>query len=116
MEAKHTLGPWQVTMARHEGVTHYRVGSHCETAIAGDPRHYWEKGHTPPTDNYGYFQPDEWMDCAEHMIANAHLIAAAPDMLALLIELVDMEGPQPGTSAWGDKARAVIAKATGSQA
>lgn len=41
------------------------------------------------------------------------LIAAAPDLLALLIELVAIEGPQPGTSEWGDKARAAIAKATG---
>lgn len=40
-------------------------------------------------------------------------MAAAPDMLALLRELVDIEGPQPGNSEWGDKARAVIAKATG---
>lgn len=48
--------------------------------------------------------------------ANARLIAAAPRLLELLIELVDMEGPQPGTSAWGNKARATIAKATGGAA
>ncbi len=49
----------------------------------------------------------------EETTANARLIAAAPDLLALLIELVAIEGPQPGTSEWGDKARAAIAKATG---
>lgn len=26
--------PWQVTMARHGGVTHYHVRGHCEPAIA----------------------------------------------------------------------------------
>lgn len=35
------------------------------------------------------------------------------ELLALLVELVDMEGPQPGNSAWGDKDRAAIAKAKG---
>lgn len=35
------------------------------------------------------------------------------ELLALLVELIDIEGPQPGTSAWADKARAAIAKATG---
>lgn len=46
-------------------------------------------------------------------IAAARLIVAAPDLLALLQELVDIEGPQPGDAQWGDKALAVIAKATG---
>lgn len=45
--------------------------------------------------------------------ANAQLIAAAPDLLAVLQELIEIEGPQPGTAAWADKARAAIAKATG---
>lgn len=45
--------------------------------------------------------------------ADARLIAAAPELLTLLYELIDIEGPQPGTSAWANKARAIIAKATG---
>lgn len=36
----------------------------------------------------------------------------ADELIALLIELVDIEGPQPGTSAWADKVHAAIAKAT----
>lgn len=47
--------------------------------------------------------------------ANARLIAAAPELIALLQELVDIEGPQPGTAIWADKALAAIAKATGEQ-
>ena len=38
------------------------------------------------------------------------LHAINEDMLALLKELVDIEGPQPGTSTWGDKVLGVIAK------
>lgn len=61
-------------------------------------------------------------DCVEyyggHLIAesispaNAKLVAAAPDMLALLQELIDIEGPQPGHGFWANRVEAVIAKAT----
>jgi len=44
--------------------------------------------------------------------ANAKLIAAAPELLALLIELVDIEGPLPGNAEWAAKVRAAIHKAT----
>ena len=36
-------------------------------------------------------------------------------LLALVKELVDIEGPQPGTAAWGDKATALIAKCEGTK-
>ena len=51
----------------------------------------------------------EW----EALKKEAMLIAAAPDLLALLIELIDIEGPKPGTSTWAMKVRAAIAKAIG---
>ncbi|WP_090545161.1 hypothetical protein [Paraburkholderia caballeronis] len=44
---------------------------------------------------------------------DARLIAAAPDLLALLIELVDIEGPLPGNAQWNGKVRDAIAMATG---
>lgn len=44
---------------------------------------------------------------------DARLIAASPDLLAVLIELTDIEGPLPGDQAWHAKALAAIAKATG---
>lgn len=40
------------------------------------------------------------------------LCAIKADLLALLQELIDIEGPQPGTSEWAAKVQAVIAKAT----
>ena len=46
-------------------------------------------------------------------ISNARLIAAAPEMLELLEDLIDMEGPQPGCVSWAEKAKAVIKKAKG---
>ena len=36
-------------------------------------------------------------------------------LLALIKELVDIEGPQPDTSAWGDKAISLIAKCEGTK-
>jgi hypothetical protein len=49
----------------------------------------------------------------EEKRANAILMAHAPELLAMLIELTDMEGPQPGTSTWGRNALALIARAQG---
>ena len=45
--------------------------------------------------------------------ANARLIAAAPDLLATLKELIDLEGPLPGNVAWFNKAVAAVARAEG---
>lgn len=44
--------------------------------------------------------------------SNAKLIAAAPDLLALLQELIDIEGPQPGHIDWANKVKSAIEKAT----
>ena len=38
------------------------------------------------------------------------------ELLVLLKDLVDLEGPQPGNSAWGDRALALIAKIEGGAA
>jgi hypothetical protein len=82
--------------------------------------------HTPDRDYLGPWQitdaeDDGWIitDAFESSVAlvpvrgDARLIAAAPDMLALLIELIEIEGPQPGHVEWWRKTIAVIAKATG---
>jgi len=98
MSTQHTPGPWM----RTHGSGRYYIKTDKQS-IATVFSSNGEFGcPTNPT--------------SEQASANARLIAAAPELLALLIELVDMEGPQPGTSAWGDKARAAIAKATGGAA
>lgn len=33
------------------------------------------------------------------------------ELIALLTELIDIEGPQPGTAKWATKVRAALAKA-----
>lgn len=55
-----------------------------------------------------HIEPGNKMD-----LANARLIASAPEMIAALIELTDLEGPLPGNREWHAKALAAIAKATG---
>ena len=69
--------PWQVTMARHDGITHYHVRGHCEPAISVIQDGYWEDDYSPPVDEYGYIQPDERMDCDQARVDIARYIAAA---------------------------------------
>jgi len=99
--AQHTPGPWTTDEADHDA-------PHQEIKIKAG------KNRTICT---------VWIDDAPvrdfnaEQEANARLIAAAPQLraqrdalLALLLELVDIEGPQPGTSEWGDKVLAAIAR------
>ena len=98
MTTKHTPGPWYVGSGTYEGRNIYSVAS--------------------VTDDDGFtYQPivasaeDDGIDCWD---ANARLIAAAPDLLEALKDMVDLvelmcpfDGPQQR------KARAAIARATG---
>lgn len=94
MSAAHTQGPW-------------RSGRGCVVADHPVP----EMNGSDAVEYYG-----------GHLIAesiapqNIPVISAAPEMLALLQELVDIEGAQPGTQVWAEKVLAAIAKATGSEA
>ena len=101
-------------MARFDGMTTYRVGLHCKTSIAVDPRGYWDKGYTPPVDEFGYYQPDKNMDCDEYRIANARLIAVAPDLLDVLLDILQDHANCEVSTLKRDKALAVITKAIGS--
>jgi hypothetical protein len=96
-ENKHTPGPWEW------------VGRDLESNFPG---HYAAVIET--TVSCGQFC---YGGSVELTISDEdkRLIAAAPDLLALLVELVDIEGPCPGTASWASKVHAVIAQATGSQ-
>ena len=101
MTTKHTPGPWYVGSGTYEGRNIYSTAS--------------------VTDGEGFtYQPvvataeDDEVACWD---ANARLIAAAPDLLEALKDMVDLvellcpfDGPQQR------KARAAIARATGEQA
>ena len=53
---------------------------------------------------------------AEEALANARLIAAAPDLLEALSELLQANSYYfPAGNPWGDKARSAIARAEGRQ-
>ena len=94
METKHTTGPWRLSETARDAVV-------CDS----------DSGH----DN-----PDVVTCYGGHLIAesistnaNRDLIAAAPDLLDALIHCATDEGPE---QEWLNKARAAIAKATGSAA
>lgn len=95
-QTKHTPGPWRVWIERDGG--RIAILEVCETQDRGRHQHFASIArHWPEAE------------------ANARLIAAAPELLGLLQELIDIEGPQPGTAGWADKARAAIQRATGEQ-
>ena len=92
----HTKGPWEVQAAANGGdigilATDSVVGWVVLAECFSDIRRLGEAANSEAQ-------------------ANARLIAVAPELLALLKELVDIEGPQPGTSAWADKVLAVLEK------
>jgi hypothetical protein len=91
---KHTSGPWKYIKANPSPTT----GEHL---IAGA--------------RPGYLA--EVRDCGSgDVAANAHLIAAAPDLLAALQEFIDCGANAGNNAALIAQCRAAIAKATGETA
>ncbi len=86
-EAKHTPGPWQWTQHFDPTISIYRDG------FGQIARLYDSSAGTGK--------------------ANARLIAAAPDLLAALIEIVSADDAHELTQKHIESARAAIAKATG---
>jgi hypothetical protein len=98
MTAQHTPAPWKVRHTHQYG--RYEVRGPGDT-FTGQPGGAWI--------------------CGDANEANAHLIATAPTMLALLSEAVarvqDLIDGNPNAAedlaAWSDDARTAITKATG---
>jgi hypothetical protein len=112
-EAKHTPGPWQVTINRPAGETLYGVRTHTHTGITIG-REYFPDGHEPATDADGYFQPDARADIAPYRVDIARLFAAAPDLLAALEAMVAYQestdlDDEPEDGEYGDGKRALLA-------
>jgi len=128
MTTHHTLGPWQCRIVPDEyGGPAFYVMSHSHTGIACHEK--WEiDPEKSETDDDGYIQPSENTDIHPHRIANARLIASAPELLEALeaayeelegyAELLQEQGHTEDADAveavWR-KARAAIAKARGAQ-
>ena len=105
-----------------EGTTHATIPS-------GDPRWYKLEGGkvfcwaitTKEWMPSFFLTVDEITDAGLRLYANGEqsemvmLREQRDALLALTKELVDIEGPQPGTSAWGDKAISLIAKCEGTK-
>lgn len=89
---KHTPGPWRTSLTDDTVVVD--AAGREVAAIDGD-----------------YNDPDTW----PLMEANARLIAAAPDLLAALAEMIDCYGSDDGCGPIPiiDRANAAIAKAGG---
>ena len=102
MQTKHTPGPWVIGGS---------VISNGKIPVA----RVLHNGNGNPSRASDYDrEAPRWVDGAD---ANARLIAAAPDLLAALRELVtnNMGQPKGVTVPQLDNARTAIAKATGGQ-
>ncbi|MDW3681624.1 hypothetical protein RA280_07655 [Cupriavidus sp. CV2] len=101
-KAEHTPGPW---MAVWDHGTVERAHSICHIYPRSAAGERWP--HEVATVHLA--QPDTMEE------ANAHLIAAAPDMLALMRNMLAEyeDHPTIGISLWANDLRAVIAKAEG---
>lgn len=102
MSAKYTPGPWKINK-RSWPMT---ITGHIHQITNNDRL---PSAFVPAWDN-----PQEGEeDGSEEALANAHLIAAAPDLLAALKEAADFVQPFNRAEDLLDKIEAVIAKAEG---
>lgn len=122
--AGHTPGPWKV-----EGTTDLRIVS-CDPRLADMAMHHRQvclpgypgNGYFPTNELAPYYGTSDLREQSHRRIverdANAALIAAAPELLAALEELVcNFVNEAPHCSeGYTFKARAAIAKAKGAKA
>lgn len=111
--SKHTPGPWMVGLIKGEfGGVCFEVVQHSHSGIRAS-KSFFPPNHDCLVDEDGYIQPDESIECLPHKIANARLIAAAPELLEALESLVERVGKDEWFAEWNGMARAAIAKAKG---
>ena len=105
-----------------EGTTHATIPS-------GDPRWYKLEGGkvfcwaitTKEWMQSFFLTVDEITDAGLRLYANGEqsemvmLREQRDSLLSMVKELVDIEGPQPGTAEWSDKAMALISKCEGTK-
>ena len=105
MNAKHTPGPWVVSDGNIVISDSHNTVAVPWDALGRRGRNYWDAG-------YGHISSRV---TEVEAIANARLIACAPEMLEVLRELLPLiESTFPvQADTWLADARAVIAKATG---
>lgn len=112
MTAKHTPAPWNViydagTFGESIGV---EMGSRLYDPSCYESHHLWECNYDSEMPDYE--AADGEVEQYEEAIANARLIAAAPDMLEILERTLDaLESGKREVDIWA--IRSVIAKARG---
>ena len=114
--SKHTPGPWMVGLIKGEfGGACFEVVHHTHSAIRAS-KSLFPSNHILMADKDGYIQPNENIECSPQKIANANLIAAAPELLEALENLLKVHEGEGGTQHnAADMARAAIAKAKGEE-
>lgn len=117
MSEKYTKGPWFVRQEEKWPFDINIVDSNGQI-VSNEPRYaYSSKQETIEDVMTAYRFPKDERDAVikanETQLANAHLRAAAPDLLEALTDLLKQTGIDGW---WADKARAAILKATGEQA
>lgn len=102
---KHTAGPWTLTTVPTD------IGSCHKIGTFPGPHHRPENYACVYADTIR-IGIDEATPRAQELLANARLIAAAPDLLAALQEMLLQHGVRGGDGA-SQQAREAIAKALG---
>ena len=102
-----TEGPWQIRMTHDkQGCTSYQVLVHTHAAICVAAEDYYAPDAFPNTDEDGYYQPDDRIDCSPHRVATARYIAAANPRAVQAI-LDDLDHCREGADRWEKRARSL---------
>lgn len=112
--AEHTPGPWTWT----DGENPIDIATYESPGYCGNPELIGSDGeHVVGCNEYWTIGPITGPQ--EIVVANARLIAAAPDLLSCvesMLKHIDAARMlTPGSKAWSEEARAAIAKATGGE-